>query len=70
MKLFKKKRLVDVYKVVPSKEPVNDKTHIVLHETKTLRGCNYQRVFKGTKEECLEEQERLTKNKRMLAKEG
>lgn len=61
MKLFKKMFLKNEYEVVPSKEPDREGTHIVLHKTKTLRGCNYQRVFKGKFKECVKEKNRLEK---------
>ena len=61
MRIFKRMLLQNEYKVVPSKEPNFEGTHIVLHKTRTLRGCNYQRVFKGKLKECVRERIRLEK---------
>lgn len=64
MKLFKVMRLVDKYKVEESREPDERGSHIVFHITETLRGCNYQRVFKGSFKDCQEEKKRLEAEKR------
>lgn len=61
MKLFKKMRLVDKYTVEKSKEPDDHGNYILMHITKTLRGCNYQRVYKGSFKECHIEKRRLEK---------
>lgn len=64
MKLFRKMRLIDKYKIEKSKYPNEHGNYILFHITKTLRGCNYQRVFKGNYKSCIEEKERLEKIKR------
>ena len=62
MKLFKRMRLIDKYIVEKSKEPNEHGNYILFHETKTLRGYNYQRVFKGSFKEChAEKKKRLKK---------
>lgn len=61
MRLFKKMRLVDKYKVEKAKKPSDHGDYILFHETKTLRGYNYQRVFKGSFKECHVEKRRLEK---------
>lgn len=61
MKLFRRLRLQDKYQVEPSKEPDDEGKYIVFHITKSLRGCNYQRVFKGSFKECHNEKEKLEK---------
>ena len=61
MKLFKRLRLVDKYHVEKSKEPNEHGNYILIHETKTLKGFNYQRVFKGNFKECHEEKKKLEK---------
>lgn len=40
------------YVVEHSKEPSGDKEYLVVYECETDKGCNYQRVFKGTLKEC------------------
>lgn len=59
MKLFRKMRLIDKYKVEPSNDEKGK--YIVFHITRSLRGCNYQRVFKGSFKECRNEKEKLEK---------
>ena len=55
MKFFKTLRRVDRYKIERSKEPSGYKKYIIVHEMQTAKGINYQRVFKGTLEECFKE---------------
>ena len=64
MKLFRKMRLIDKYKIERSKEPDERGKYIVFHITKTLRGYNYQRVFKGDYKSCQNEKEKLEKEKK------
>ena len=52
MRLFNITKLKEKYKIEKSKEPVDGKNYIVVFESETLSGFNYQRVFKGTYEEC------------------
>lgn len=59
MKLFKRLRLMDRYQVELSREPDEKGKYIVFHITRSLRGCNYQRVFKGNYRECYKEKRRL-----------
>lgn len=40
------------YVVEKSNEPDGEKEYIVVYESETDKGCNYQRVFKGTFKEC------------------
>jgi hypothetical protein len=63
MRLFKRMRLVDKYRVEKAKEPNDRGDYILFHESKTLRGCNYQRVFKGSFKECHAEKKRLEKKR-------
>lgn len=58
MKVIKSMRLIDKYQISPSKEPDAEGKYILFHIVKTLRGCNYQRVFKGSYKECLKEREK------------
>lgn len=51
-------KLKSKYRILESKEPEDKATHILWYESETLRGCNYQRIFKGTKEECIKEKEK------------
>lgn len=48
------------FKVEKSKFPEGDKKWLVVMYSKTGNGTNYQRVFKGTKQECEEEQKKRT----------
>lgn len=57
-------KLKNKYRIVESKEPEDKATHVLWYESETLRGFNYQRVFKGTKEEC----ERVKKEKENVPK--
>jgi len=57
-KVFRLKRILK-YKVIPSNEPDDEGTHIILMESHTKHGHNYGRVFKGTKQECLERKKEL-----------
>ena len=63
MKLFRKMRLIDKYKIEKSKYPNEHGNYILFHITKTLRGCNYQRVFKGSFKDCYKEKQRLEKER-------
>lgn len=63
MKLFRRLRLQDKYQVEPSKEPDDEGKYIVFHITKSLRGYNYQRVFKGSYKDCYKEKQRLEKER-------
>lgn len=47
------------YIVIPSNEPNDEGTHIVLRESHTKYGHSYGRVFKGTKQECVEKKKEL-----------
>ena len=60
MERFKRKRLVDKYKVIRSQEPDERGTHLVIHETRSIRGYNCQRVYKGTFKECIKQKNALT----------
>lgn len=46
-------------KVEPSKLPEGNKTHILVLESQTVHGWNFQRIFKGTRRECLEKKKEL-----------
>lgn len=46
------------YKVEKSKFPEGNKTHLVILDAHSEHGYNYQRVFKGSYKECLEEKRR------------
>lgn len=59
MRIIRSVRLVDKYQVSPSKEPDEEGKYVLFHITKTLRGCNYQRVFKGNYRQCYKEKRRL-----------
>lgn len=61
MKLFRKMRLIDKYKVEPSNDEKGK--YIVFHITRSLRGCNYQRVLKGSYKDCYKEKQRLEKER-------
>jgi len=63
MKLFKRMRLTDRYTVEESREPNDEGGYLVVHETSTLHGYNYQRVFKGNFRECHKEKKRLEKER-------
>lgn len=41
-------------KVEPSLNPEKEKTHILVLESETEHGWNYERIFKGRRRECLE----------------
>lgn len=64
MKIFRSIKLLDRYKIEASKEPNNDGNYVLFHEIETLRGYNYQRVFKGSYKECCKEKNRLENEKR------
>lgn len=59
-------------KVEKSNYPEGEKTHILVMESSTNRGFNYQRIFKGTKEECIQKKNEIegtkTKIKRRVKK--
>ena len=61
-------RIKEKYKVVPSKEPDGKLTYIVVYESETTQGCNYQRVFKGNYRECLNKKDELERRKRDVRK--
>ena len=63
MRIFKRMRLLDKYRVEPSKQPDKEGKYVLFHEMKSLRGYNYQRVFKGSFKECHTEKRRLEKLK-------
>ena len=46
------------YRVEESKYPDNEGNYILVLESETEKGCNYQRVFKGNKRECYREKKR------------
>jgi hypothetical protein len=62
--MFSALKLKERYRIVKSREPEDDKTHIVVYESETLRGCNCQRVFKGSYQKCRKIKDAL--EKRML----
>jgi len=62
--MFSALKLKERYKVIKSREPEDDKTHIVVYESESLRGYNYQRVFKGSYQKCRKIKDAL--EKRML----
>ncbi len=66
MRLFNITKLKERYKIEESKEPEDDKKYIVFYESETLCGYNYQRVFKGTKKECIKKKKELEKRRRKL----
>jgi hypothetical protein len=68
MKLFRKMRLIDKYKVEPSNDEKGK--YIVFHITRSLRGCNYQRVFKGNYRECYKEKQRLENEQKNFKYKG
>lgn len=68
MKLFRKRRLIDKYKVEPSNDEKGK--YIVFHITRSLRGCNYQRVFKGNYRECYKEKRRLENEQKNFKYKG
>ena len=55
-------KLMDKLVIRKSREPEENKTHILWHESKTLTGYGSRQVFKGTYQECLEEKERRIPN--------
>ena len=57
-------KIKSLYRILESKEPKDKETHVLWYESETTRGINYQRVFKGTKEEC----ERVKKEKENVPK--
>lgn len=63
MKILNVIKLKEKYSVVKSKEPEDDKTHLVVYECHSLYGHNYQRVYKGTYKECCEQKKLLEKEK-------
>lgn len=68
MKSFRKMRLIDKYKVEPSNDEKGK--YILFHIIESLRGCNYQRVFKGSFKECHNEKENLEKIRKENIKKG
>jgi len=57
-KVFRLKRILK-YKIVQSNEPDDEGTHIILMESHTKHGYNSGRIFKGTKQECVEKKKEL-----------
>lgn len=55
-------KLMDKLVIRQSKEPEDNKTHILWHDSKSSKGYGSRQVFKGTYLECLEEKERRTPN--------
>ena len=55
-------KLMDKLVIRQSKEPEDNKTHILWHDSKSSKGWGSRRLFKGTYQECLVEKERLNKN--------
>lgn len=47
------------YRVEESKYPDNEGKYILVYESESTQGYNYQRVFKGNKRECYREKRRL-----------
>ena len=64
MRFFRKIRLVDKYKIEKSNEPNDEGTHIIVHETESLSGFNFQKVFKGSYQECCSKKKQLEKRKK------
>lgn len=64
MRFFKKMRLIDKFRIEKSIEPDDEGTHIVVHETESLNGFNFQRVFKGTYQECCLKKKQLEKRRK------
>lgn len=56
-------KLMDRLVIRQSKEPEENKTHILWHDSKSLKGWGSRRLFKGTYQECLKEKEKLMVNK-------
>lgn len=46
--------------------PEKEKDHILILESMTNHGWNYKRIFKGTKEECLEKKKEMEEKKCIL----
>lgn len=57
-------KLKNKYVIEQSRYPEEKKTHVLWYESKTLHGCGYRAVFKGTYLECLEEKEKRCENVR------
>lgn len=55
-------KLMDKLVIRKSREPEENKTHILWHESKSITGYGSRQVFKGTYQECLEEKERRIPN--------
>lgn len=62
MKLIEPLKIKSKYFIEKLKQPDEEGTHILFYESETLHGCNYQRVFKGTYQECKNEKEKREKN--------
>ena len=69
MKPFGVKIISEKYTVTKSREPEDDKTHLVVYECHSLHGHNYKRVFKGTYKECCEQKKLLEKEKEKHGKD-
>lgn len=55
-------KLMDKLVIRKSREPEENKTYILWHDSKTTKGFGCKQVLKGTYLECLEEKERLIGN--------
>lgn len=66
MRLFNIIKLKEKYRIEKSKEPEDDKKYIIVFESQTLCGYNFQRVFKGTYEECRKMKKFFEKRRRKL----
>jgi len=49
------------FRVEKSKYPEEENTHIVVLESSTEHGWNFEGIFKGTRRECIEKKKELEK---------
>lgn len=66
MRLFNIVKLKEKYRIQKSLEPEDDKKYIIVFESETLNGYNFQRVFKGNYEECKKMKKIFEKRRRKL----
>ena len=57
-------KIKSIYRILKNTDENDKDKYVLWYESETLRGCNYQRVFKGSKEEC----ERVKKEKENVPK--
>jgi len=50
------------FRVEPSKYPEGENTHILVLESSTEHGWNFEGIFKGTKKECVDKKKELEGN--------